>query len=362
MDRPEADAESRTEEATERRIVDALDEGNTPATPEAAVLATMVAGAVAASALLVPVAQRISSDLTAVLEGIGGRSLAVPADTAALAAEAFGGAAGGLAAIIALFAAAGLTTAALQGHVRLAAKRVEPRLDNVSAVRGFSRILGRRALLQLGKSLVKLAIVGSVGGWMIWRDVTRYEALITTDTSALAVEMVRGGTALFAALALLAAVVFAFDLALARFLWRRGLRMTREEVSRDMRETEGEPLLKARRLAIARGRARRRTLAAVPRATMVIANPTHYAVALRYVHGQERAPEVVAKGLDIVALAIRRTAEEHRIPVIEDKVLARSLYSRVEVDQQIPPEFYRAIASIVATLQRRKLGPIERGH
>lgn len=353
MDRPETDQESRTEEATEKRIADALEEGNTPSTPEASVLGTLVAGALVVLALVVPIGARIGADLALLLESAGSRPLRTPAEAATLLMDVTRSSAGGVALLAIVFVGLGLGAAALQGNIRVATKRIAPRMDNVSPLRGLSRIFGTQALIQIGKTLLKLLVIAGVGGWMIWRDATHYEPLVTTDVATLGSELALGVGTLLAGSAVVAAVIFAIDLTLARIMWRRGLRMTREEVSRDLRETEGEPLLKSRRLAIARGRARRRTLAAVPRATMVIVNPTHYAVALRYVHGQERAPQVVAKGLDLVAMAIRRIAEEQRIPVVEDRALARSLYGRVEVDQQIPPEFYRAIAGIVATLRGR---------
>jgi flagellar biosynthetic protein FlhB len=119
---------------------------------------------------------------------------------------------------------------------------------------------------------------------------------------------------------------------------------------------DGDPILKARMRSLARDRSRRRMMTNVPRATLVIANPTHYAVALRYVREETGAPIVVAKGQDLIALRIRQIAEENGIPVIEDKPLARSLYDSVQVDRMIPPEFYKAVAEIVLFLMVRKGG------
>src|SRR5690606_31722062 len=134
---------------------------------------------------------------------------------------------------------------------------------------------------------------------------------------------------------------------------RRDLRMTRQEVKDEHKQIDGDPIVKARLRSLARDRSRKRMMAAVPRATMVIANPTHFAVALRYVREEGGAPLVVAKGQDLIALKIRQIAEENGIPVIEDKLLARSLYQSVEVDKLIPPEFYKAVAQIVFFLLSR---------
>ena len=120
-----------------------------------------------------------------------------------------------------------------------------------------------------------------------------------------------------------------------------------------MKQSEGDPMVKQRQRQIARERTRKRMMAAVPQATLVIANPTHYAIALRYTREEGGAPIVLAKGTDLVALKIREIAEENEIPVIEDKLLARSMYEHVEIDQMIPPEFYKAVAELIYYLHTR---------
>ena len=155
--------------------------------------------------------------------------------------------------------------------------------------------------------------------------------------------------------------VAAADLAWSKILWRRDNRMSKQEVKEELRQAEGDRMVKARLRSLRLDRSRKRMLSAVPRATMVVANPTHYAVAMRYVRSEGGAPVVVAKGADLVALKIRAIAEAHDIPVIEDKPLARSLYDAVEVERPIPTEFYRAVAEIVHLVQQRKRGWVHRG-
>src|SRR5262249_15260262 len=135
--------------------------------------------------------------------------------------------------------------------------------------------------------------------------------------------------------------------------WRRELRMTRQELKDEHKQADGDPIVKARLRSLARDRARKRMIARVPQATVIIANPTHYAIALRYVRTENHAPLVVAKGQDLIALKIREIAEKHGIPVVEDKLLARSLYDKVQIDQLIPPEFYRAVANVILYLMSR---------
>jgi flagellar biosynthetic protein FlhB len=148
--------------------------------------------------------------------------------------------------------------------------------------------------------------------------------------------------------------VAAADLGWSRILWRRDHRMSKQEVKEELRQAEGDRMIKARLRSLRLDRSRKRMLSAVPRATMVVVNPTHYAVAMRYVRAEGGAPMVVAKGADFIALKIRSIAEESGIPVIEDQPLARSLYSAVNVDRPIPTEFYRAVAEIVHLIQQRK--------
>jgi flagellar biosynthetic protein FlhB len=128
--------------------------------------------------------------------------------------------------------------------------------------------------------------------------------------------------------------------------------MTKQEVKEEFRQTEGDPAVKARIRKIRMEKARRRMMAAVPEATVVITNPTHYAVALKYESGKMTAPLCVAKGIDALALRIRAVAEEHKVPVVENPPLARALYAAVEIDEAIPPEQYKAVAQVIGYVLR----------
>jgi flagellar biosynthetic protein FlhB len=132
--------------------------------------------------------------------------------------------------------------------------------------------------------------------------------------------------------------------------------MSRQDVKDEQKQMQGDPMVKARLRSVALARSRKRMMSAVPTATLVIANPTHYAIALRYLRSEGGAPKVVAKGQDLIALKIREIAEAHAIPVIEDKALARSMYDRVDVDMMIPAEFYRVIAELIHFLNSRGAG------
>jgi flagellar biosynthetic protein FlhB len=162
------------------------------------------------------------------------------------------------------------------------------------------------------------------------------------------------GIRVIATVAVATAVLVAADVVWTRVFWHNELRMTREELKEEHKQSDGDPIVKARLRSLSRDRARRRMLQAVPRATLVITNPTHYAVALRYVREEGGAPLVVAKGKDLIALRIREVAAESGIPIVENKPLARSLYKAVEVDKMIPKEFYKAVAEIIYFLSQRQ--------
>jgi flagellar biosynthetic protein FlhB len=149
-------------------------------------------------------------------------------------------------------------------------------------------------------------------------------------------------------------VLSAVDVVYSRVSWQRRIRMTLQEVRDEAKQNEGDQVRIRQRRAIARNRLRQLALQNVPRATLVITNPTHFAVALRYVRSEGGAPVLVAKGQDLLALQIRKIAAENQIPLIEDRALARSLYAAVDVNQPIPPEFFAAVANVILML--RKLG------
>ena len=150
------------------------------------------------------------------------------------------------------------------------------------------------------------------------------------------------------------AVIASADFVWSRFHLKRDLRMSKQEVKDELKQSEGDPIVKSRLRSLARDRARRRMMTAVPNATLVIANPTHFSIALRYVRDQDAAPVVLAKGQDLVALRIREIAKEHNIPIFEDVALARSMYKQVSVDSVIPSQFYQAVAELVRVVYSNK--------
>jgi flagellar biosynthetic protein FlhB len=181
-------------------------------------------------------------------------------------------------------------------------------------------------------------------------EVPRIVEAMIGDPALLPATMLAVGLKLITVTALVVALLAAADLALSRFSWRRDLRMTRHELKEDTKQAEGDPFIKQRIRMIARRKVSRRMMASVPKATVVVTNPTHISVAMRYIREDGGAPLVVAKGADILALRIREIAKSHNIPIVENRDLARALHDKVEVGTMIPPEFYRAVAEIIHVL------------
>jgi flagellar biosynthetic protein FlhB len=247
----------------------------------------------------------------------------------------------------------------IAGHVgqnapRFVLDRIMPDLSRVSPMKGLSRMFSMRGLTEFGKSLAKLAAVGGVVALILSAQRAMLLSSMFADAADLPERLIWLCTRATAAVAICVLVLAGADLTWTRIHWRRDLRMSRYEIKEEMRQAEGDRAMKARFRSLRLSRIRKAMMKAVPRATMVVVNPTHYAVAMRYVRSEGGAPLVLAKGVDLIALKIREIAMENNIPIIEDKPLARSLYDAVAVDAAIPPEFYRAVAEIVHMIQEKR--------
>jgi flagellar biosynthetic protein FlhB len=346
----QADRESRTEEPTEKKIVDEAEKGNIPVSREASffafTLAMLAITAFMAKDLLRSVGytlQQLSSDPSGVL-------IQNSADAVTFFNTLVWEIGTPFIPILAILLMAGLASSFLQHPPRIVFDRIKPDWTRISLINGWHRIFSARGQAEFFKGVCKLLSIGIV----IW-TVLRWQQNAFTDTMSLDPDAIPE-LLLMIAMRLLTVVgvvtilLLAVDLVWVRMLWRRDIRMSKQEIKDEMKELEGDPLKKARLRSLALDRRRKSMIAAVPRATLVIANPTHYAIALRYVREEGGAPLVLSKGKDLIALKIREIAEQHLIPIVEDKLLARSMYDSVEVDRPIPPEFYKAVAELIHIL------------
>lgn len=228
------------------------------------------------------------------------------------------------------------------------ASPIQPKLSKISIIKGLGRMFSMRSLMEFVKSIFKMLVVGSVLYLILFANL---DQILTLSDKTL-MDSVRT-TQLVLAEMLLAAIVIAFILGIVDYIFQRQQfmqeqRMTRREVKDEYKETEGDPHIKGRQRQIRLERARARMMKELPTADVVVTNPTHYAVALRYDKEKEAAPRVIAMGVDFLALKIRETAKEHDIPLYEDPPLARQLYAEAEVGEEIPLELFEAVAKVVA--------------
>ena len=250
--------------------------------------------------------------------------------------------------------AAGTVLASLaQNKPDAASERITPRMSRISLFAGWNRLFGKLGLIEFAKSVLKITAAAAVLWFTMKNELQEFASALYADPYLLPAMLQDWAAAVLIPLLVLALLLAIADMVWSRLRWRRELRMTPDEVRREMKEAEGDPLLKARMRNVARQRSSRRMLQNIPMASMVITNPTHYAVALRYDRNEGGAPVVVAKGVDHLALRIRELASEHAVPLVENRPLARGLYEQVDVDQQIPPEFFRAVAEIIHYLNSR---------
>jgi flagellar biosynthetic protein FlhB len=341
------DKESRTEEPTEKRLADAIARGDVPRSPEVPLLSSLL-GAAAVAVFLIPEgARKLAGGLSLFVDDMGAARLESPGDAWAVVSLAFAPAVEFLIPVALVLAVTNLAASFAQAPPALVFSRIAPNWSRVSFSSGWARLFSVRGLVQFAKSLLKAAAFGAIAGGAL--AATKLELLesVFHDVEDIPRQALSAAFSIVVLVAVFQAVLAGFDVVWARIHWLRDQRMSREEVKEEIKQAEGDRLLKARLRSLRMDRSRRRMLAAVPKATLVVANPTHYAVALRYRQGIDAAPVVVARGLDLVALRIRQIAEDNNVPLFEDRPLARSLYDATSLDAAIPPEFYRAIAKLI---------------
>lgn len=240
----------------------------------------------------------------------------------------------------------------LQSRPSFNLDKIAPDFSKVSPMAGFKRLFGVEGWMNLLKGLVKMAIVGVAIWTQVWPARTMLEAILSQSTASVAGDMsYLLFKVLMASLIALGAIA-GLDYFWQRMRWLSRNRMSKQEIKEEYRQNEGDPHIKAKIRQLRQERSRKRMMTAVPSATVVVMNPTHYAVALKYESGKMAAPICVAKGLDALALRIRAVAEENDVPVVENPPLARALYAAVEIDEPVPAEHFKAVAQVIGYVFR----------
>jgi len=246
------------------------------------------------------------------------------------------------------FMIVGLIASYSQVGIVFSNKALIPDFKRLNTVSGIKKLISRRSLIKTAMSLLKLSIMGGIAYVSIMKDLDPLMELVSMRTE----EIFSSASGLIFGITLKISIILLI-LALLDFLYQRwqhskDLMMTKNEVKQESKQTEGDPLIKSRVKAAQREMSKKRMMQAIPDADVVVTNPTHYAVALKYDASTMEAPKVVGKGVDLIALKIREIAEKNNIPIVEDRVLARVLYSTVELDGEVPAKLYQAVAKVLS--------------
>ncbi len=345
------DDSSKTEEPTAKRLQDARNRGQVAVSRELNNWLVLLAATLA----LVGFSPGVLHDSYRLLTHFLANAHQIPFEYGSMQAQMIAlslSVAASIGPLILAILAAGVAAGIGQVGWLMAPEAIKPQFSKISPLKGFERLFSGAALIEFAKGLAKMTIVG----WACWLvaapEFDRLPMFVLRDPAA-ALSTI-GAISLKLLIAAVAAmtVIAAADVFYQRLRLRRELRMSRTEVRDEFKEQEGDPMVKAKLRQIRQERSRRRMMQAVPKADVVITNPTHYAVALKYDRTTMDAPILVAKGLDAVALKIRQVAEANRVPIVENPPLARALHASVELDQPISPEHYKAVAEVIGYVLR----------
>ena len=336
-------SEDRTEAATPRRLLRARQEGSSPVSREVSTLAGMAAAALVLAMAGPGLGRRLTVRLAAMLApGTDLPGAAAAATMVAMMAAA---------PVILAVAAASVASTLLQtgGHLRPAA--LMPDLTRLNPAHGLKRLFGLKTLVEAMKSVIKLAALGWIAVHVVSAGLPDLRSAMAWRPDYLADRISQQVMQLMLSLLAAQTVIAGADFAWQRFSYARDLRMTKQDLRDETKDADGNPLIKQRLRQLRTARSRRRMMAAVPKATVVLTNPTHYAVALTYDRVKGGAPRIVAKGVDEVAARIRDLAKQSRVPIVANPPLARALY-QMELEQEIPAEHFKLVAEIIAYVWR----------
>jgi flagellar biosynthetic protein FlhB len=341
----ENDASEKTQDPTQKRLDDALERGDVVKSQELNTWFVIAGGTLVLSTfagsicggLMVPMRNLVANSWMIRTDGPGLLALAQSLEYVVVAAI-------GMPMLLMMLAA--IAGNMMQHRLVWSGEQLKPKFSKISPAAGAKRLFGKQALANFAKGLFKLVALGAVMTAILWPERHRLEAMVRFDpaallgvTSSLTVHLMAAVVALLAAIAI-------GDYLFQYRQWFEKQKMSLQEMKEEFKQSEGDPRVKGRIKQLRQARMRKRMMAAVPKASVIITNPTHYSVALSYERGMS-APVCVAKGVDSIAFKIREVAKAHEIPIVENVPLARALYATVEIDEEIPAEHYHAVAEII---------------
>lgn len=339
--------QERTERATPRKLEEARKEGQVARSRELNTVALLVAG----SAGLLFLGGGLVESIGRVMHASFGFRREQLLDSSQVAAALAGAGANVLAALVpllGLLVVAAVVSSVMLGGIRLSGKALMPKWERISPAKGFARIFSAQGVMELVKSLAKFLLIGSIAIVWLWHSAGEFLVLGELPVEGGLAQAAHLVAWSFLVICLATILIAAVDVPFQLWNHARQLRMTKQEVRDELKETEGKPEVKSKVRQLQRELAQRRMMQEVPKADVIVTNPTHYAVALRYEAGRMRAPKVVAKGADLIARRIRDIGREHRVALFEAPPLARALYHSTELNQEIPEGLYLAVAQVLA--------------
>jgi flagellar biosynthetic protein FlhB len=341
------DGQEKTEEATPKRKEEARNKGQVPRSRELTTMAMLLMAAIA----MTFVGERMVAQLGDVMRlglAVERAKIFDPWTTIELFGEALTLGIMLMLPFLALMVATALAAPVALGGWSFSTDALAFRFDKLNPVAGLKRIFAARGVMELVKALAKFLLIGLIGALLLWYFLPQLMGLGREDP---AVGLAHAGQILSRSFVILSAslgLIAAIDVPFQLWDHAKNLKMTRQEVRDEHKNTEGKPEVKAKVRTMQREIAQRRMMSEVPKADVVITNPTHYAIALRYDADKMAAPVVVAKGVELVASQIRTVAVAHRVPIFEAPPLARALYYSTEIEQQVPAGLYLAVAQVLA--------------
>lgn len=351
----ETDKEAQTEAPTQKKLEDARKKGQVASSQEAK-HGTMFAAAMLAVGLLSVAALHLKVMLARMLEGAGDMPLD-PASSQNFLWGVFGKVFVSLLPVFGLLLAAAIAGGLIQGRPTISWSRVKPNFSKLNPVSNLKRITSP---IEFIKTLAKFSVVMIAATWVVWPSSHALEQVLFSGPGAL-VDTARSIVAkLLMTVTMIVVAIALADRVYQQFAFTKKMRMTKQQVKDEYKNTEGDPHIKARVRQIQREKSRMRMMAAVPTASVVITNPTHYAVALSYEHGTSNAPKVVAKGVDEMAARIREVATQHGVPLFAKPALARALYASVDIDKEVPEEHFVAVAEVISYVMKLKASGVGR--
>ncbi|MDQ7018104.1 MAG: flagellar biosynthesis protein FlhB [Robiginitomaculum sp.] len=340
------DQSQKTEDATPQKLLDARKKGDVAKSQEIPSWLMLASITLLLAAFSGPTARYFSNWLRSYFE-LASQFVITGASVQSLAVDASQRILLGLGMVLAMLIVAGLSGHVLQVGLLWAPDKVSPKLSKLSPIEGAKRIFGMQAIANFFKGLAKMGLVGIAAFAVVWPRRETLVSLPYLDLEALFPVIREASVSLMLAALSVFTLVAIADYAFQRQSFLKRMRMSHKDVKDELKNTEGDPHVRARLRQIRAERSRQRMMQAVPEASVVIMNPTHYAVALRYEQGESVAPVCVAKGMDDLALRIRDVAEEANVPVVVDPPLARALFATTEVDHEIKTEHFKAVAKVI---------------